>query len=263
LLLSPQFKSTCVYATAVGEQNKEDAAIAEAPFAKAVPASSDPLTAGDKKPSFACVGRSSATGVNCEQNETCSRAATFDLDGLKALPRPVLNVALLLDFVALDDDKVLLPAVMAVGALAMHGLEEGSGWSRRCALYAATNSGSMSHSGTQESLSSPSHLTWNSLKLQSPCRTILHEEHGHHIHIHINIYVFMYISRPHTSCLKTRNVHLSSIRDATTQYMSSAAAIVQSDTERLSLRLPWLVRLADMLDAGDCEAAFVPARGEH
>jgi hypothetical protein len=56
--------------------------------------------------------------------------------------------------------------------------------------------------------------------------------------------------------------YLSSIRDATTQYTSSAAAITLSDAGRLSLRLPWLVRLADMLDAGDCEAAFVPARGD-
>lgn len=143
-------------------------------FAGVTAASKDAFTTGDKKQSLAWEGRSSATGVNCEQKETCSRGI-FDFADLSALPRPALKAQLLLDFVALDDDKVLLPvATAAAAALAMHGLEDGKGWSRCCALYAATNSGSISHSGTQESLSSPSHFTWNSLKLQSPCRTTLH-----------------------------------------------------------------------------------------
>ena len=143
-------------------------------FAEVMAASKEVLTTGDRKPSLTWDGRSGATGVNWEQNDTCSRTCTFDLADLKALPRPALKVPLLLDFVA-DDDRVLLPATVAAAAaaLAMHGLEDGNGWSRRLALYAATNSGSMSHSGTHESLSSPSHLTWNSLKLQSPCRTTL------------------------------------------------------------------------------------------
>jgi hypothetical protein len=166
--------------TRAGEQNIEDVAIADVPllpmtFAGVTAASKDPFTTGDKKQSLAWEGRSSATGVNCEQNETCSRGGILDFADLSAIPRPALKVQLVLDFVALDDDKVLLPvAAAAAAALAMHGLEDGKGWSRSWDLYAATNSGSISHSGTQESLSSSSHLTWNSLKLQSPCRTTLH-----------------------------------------------------------------------------------------
>jgi hypothetical protein len=171
--------TTCASATAAGEQNKEDTARADVPllliaFAEVMAASKDELTTGDRKPSLTWDGRSSATGVSWEQNDTCSRTWILDLTDLNALPHPALKLPLQLDFVALDD-RVLLPAAVAAGAAAldMHGLEDGSVWLRRWPLYDATSSGSMSHSGTQESLSSPSHLTWNSLKLQSPCRTTL------------------------------------------------------------------------------------------
>ena len=140
----------------------------------------DPFVTGDMNASLTWDGRAKATGVSCEQNETCSRAGALNGAALGFLPRPALNVPLLLDFVALDEDKVLLPAAAMVPATAaasvIHGLDDGSGWLQRCALNTSTNSGSMSHSGTHESLSRPSHLTWNSLKLRSPCRTTLHQK---------------------------------------------------------------------------------------
>ena len=54
--------------------------------------------------------------------------------------------------------------------------------------------------------------------------------------------------------------YLSSMRHSTAQYKSSAAAIQLSDAARSSLRLHWLVRLADMLDAGDLESVLAPGR---
>ena len=56
--------------------------------------------------------------------------------------------------------------------------------------------------------------------------------------------------------------YLSSNSDSTAQYTSSAAAHTPSDAEGGSLRLPWLVRLPDLLDAGDIETVFTATGGD-
>ena len=97
-------------------------------IAPAPAASREPLSTGDVKQSLCWEGRASATGVNCEQNETCSRAGKLEAAVLKASPHPPLKVPLLLDLVALDDDNVLLPAAAAAATAAarvMLGLEDG------------------------------------------------------------------------------------------------------------------------------------------